>query len=266
MADEPHTLLHHFVYQGQSFMGLSEAGRARLAAAAPLLKAALEGAIADATAESPLAVIHAARIEAGGEPVMCTGTAKHNVRCGFEVCSSARPCRTHTAHLLAVLECSVQQRRKRQRAASDDDDDEEEAEYRLGDKAEGEEEEEAQEPGDEDWEAAAAGGFRWRRKGEAHKWLAEHVTASNFESQSAREVREQFAEEHGLSYSGHALKLFKRAWQALIDERVAVVRAEIGDEDDEELSDGGDTAETGEVEGATPRYAHASQPADVPVD
>ena len=79
-------------------------------------------------------------------------------------------------------------------------------------------------------------------------------------------MREQFAEEHGLSYSGHALKLFKRAWQALIDERVAVVRAEIGDEDDEELLDGADTAATGEVEGATPRYAHASQPADVPVD
>ena len=93
----------------------------------------------------------------------------------------------------------------------------------------------------------------------------DEVTASSFESHSAREVRDQFAEEHGLSYSGHALKLFKRVWKALIDERVAVVRAEIGDE---ELFNGGDTAGTGE--GATPRYAsegtHASQPADAPVD
>ena len=104
-------------------------------------------------------------------------------------------------------------------------------------------------------QAASAGEFRWRRKDEAREWLAEHVTASNFESHSAREVRDQFAEEHGLSYSGHALKLFKRVWKALIDERVAVVRAEIGD---------GDTAGTGE--GATPRYASASQPADAPVD
>ena len=55
--------------------------------------------------------------------------------------------------------------------------------------------------GDEDWEAASAGEFRWRRKDEAREWLAEHVTASNFESHSAREVRDQFAEEHGLSYS-----------------------------------------------------------------
>ena len=240
-------------------MGVSAAGRARLTAAAPLLKAALKAAIDDDAAESPFAIIHAARREASRDMnVLCTGTARHNLLCGNEVCSSGRPCRMHSGRVLAIVDGTGRRCQKRRREASDD----EEAEAEASESVDEEEEEEEEEARAADWvaDAGAADGFRWTRQEEARRWLVQHITVStNLETLMARELRKRFEEEQNLSYSGQDRERFKAAWDALVDERLAVVRAEIGDEE---------RAETGAD--ATPRYASdgtqaSSQPADAPV-